>query len=809
MSILSPSRFKTLSVSAKIRRIILIVSSLSLLVATILYTAVVTNESYESLAKRISVLGETIAINSTAALSFDDKFTAEKVLRSLHAEPDVLYAQLHVLDGTLFARYTNKTGTRPLTPSLWLRSAFRHKSVQQNFSWQYFEYFSPIILDNETIGYLYIHSTLDTVHKKIIYISLFSSTVFLILLLLGYWLSTRLQKRISAPINNLAQGMRLVSEHQDYTLRVQKIDNDEIGELIHGFNEMLSQIQQRDKELNAYKEKLELKVQERTAELLKAKDAAEAGNKAKSEFLANMSHEIRTPLNGVLGLANIGEKEYAQHPASENFKLISESGQHLLEVINDILDLSKLESGQFTIEHEAFDLVHAIKKCFNLISEQAKNKGINMSLVLAPDLPLWVKGDVLRLRQILINLLGNAIKFTNEGQVDLNCKNENGLVIFQIVDTGIGMSDQQIKDVFNPFHQADTSTTRKFGGTGLGLAISRNLAQLMEGDIKVDSKVGSGSVFTLQLPLTTLDEKLIPRKAPQTTSHASPQTPRLTGFRILVAEDIDMNRAILQYNLKREKADVIFAENGQDVLDILKAKGKNYFHIILMDIQMPIMDGYETTQAVNKIEPDLPVIGLTAHALEEEKQRTKDAGMVEHITKPVTPEMLTQAILQHARNLPSDTIKHDSATADSSSSPSKATIALPSQLPGIQIDIGLSKVGGCTETFADVLLLFRKHHLAYVADTQKLLLDGNFKDAANKAHALRGICGNIGARQLLQHATKLEEACNTHNLDRTNTVLRKLKLELNEILEGIAGVETTLNTITQVKQQTPPTTHKP
>ena len=803
MSILSSLQLKGLSVAAKIRRIILIVSSLGLLVATTLYTAMVANESYESLAKRISVLGETIAINSTAAISFEDKQTAERVLRSLHAEPDVMYAQLYLLNGTLFARYTSTPDISQNNPTPWLNSAFNHKTIQQNFEYQFFEYFSPIILDNEIIGYLYIHSTLDTAHKKIISLSLFSGAVFFVLLLLGYWLSARLQKKISGPIHNLAQGMRSVSEDQDYNLRVEKMDDDEIGELIVGFNKMLSQIQQRDRELNAYKEKLELKVQERTADLLKAKDAAEAGNKAKSEFLANMSHEIRTPLNGVLGLASIGEKEYAQHPAGENFKLISESGQHLLEVINDILDLSKLESGKFSIEHHAFDLIHAIKKCFNLISEQAKNKGVKISIILEPNLPPWVSGDVLRLRQILINLLGNAIKFTNEGQVILHCKNENGLILFQVTDTGIGMSEKQAKDIFNPFHQADTSTTREFGGTGLGLAISRNLAKLMGGDILVSSQLGTGSVFTLQLPLTPLDTELISHHVTQTTQQPPTQTPRLAGLRVLAAEDIEMNRAILEYNLNRESAEVTFAENGQDVIDILKTKGKNYFHIILMDIQMPVMDGYQTTQAVKKIEPDLPVIGLTAHALEEEKQRTKEAGMVEHVTKPVDSEQLTQTIIKHARNLPSDTIKHIPATDKTLPS---SMITLPTHLPGIEIEAGLNKVDGCSETFADILLLFRKHHLAYGDMIRELLATGNFKDAAIKAHALRGTCGSIGAQKLFEQAEKLESACNAQDLDLANTVMQHLSQDLNEVLEGIANVEEILTPTTDTTHA-PPTTH--
>lgn len=381
--------------------------------------------------------------------------------------------------------------------------------------------------------------------------------------------------------------------------------------------------------------------------LMTAKHKAEAATTAKSEFLANMSHEIRTPLNAVLGLARIGKRGTSPEKAVEIFQLISNSGHILFRVLNDILDFSKIEAGKLTLDIQPFNLLATLKNTTNLMKHQIEDKGLAFELNLANNLPEWVKGDALRLQQILLNLLSNAIKFTEKGKIKLHVEKKDNGIQFRLSDTGIGMTESQMAQLFQPFKQADSSTTRRYGGTGLGLSISFSLALMMGGELQAKSRLGAGSEFSLALdlkPTTTATEARL--------KEVSSNMPALQGINILVAEDIEVNRLVLDDMLIQEGAHATFAENGQQLLDRVNRQSTNTFDIVLMDIQMPIMDGHEATQNLRKIAPSLPVIGLTAHALTAEKNRCLASGMVEHITKPVDRDELVNAILKHASTRP-------------------------------------------------------------------------------------------------------------------------------------------------------------
>jgi PAS domain S-box-containing protein len=397
-------------------------------------------------------------------------------------------------------------------------------------------------------------------------------------------------------------------------------------------------------ELKAHRDHLEELVAERTRQLEVALDEAERLARVKSEFLANMSHEIRTPLNAILGFARIGLREAREQKSGEACQRILDAGHHLLGVINDILDYSKLESGKLTMEANSFRIARIVDHAVGFVAEQAEAKSLPLKIVLEHDLPPWVAGDSLRLQQILTNLLANAVKFTETGSVTLSARRDDTHILFQIGDTGLGMTSDQIARLFTPFEQADSSTTRKYGGTGLGLAISLKLAQLMGGDIVAASTLGQGSVFSVRLPLPAA-------AAGHESLSSAPSLGglRLAGLRLLAAEDMAVNRLLLEDMLLHEGAQVVFAEHGRQAVECLTEAGATAFDAVLMDVQMPEMDGYQATLRILKIAPHLPVIGLTAHALAEERDKCLAAGMVEHVTKPIDPEVLIAAILRHTQ----------------------------------------------------------------------------------------------------------------------------------------------------------------
>ena len=425
-------------------------------------------------------------------------------------------------------------------------------------------------------------------------------------------------------------------------IKVQESNNGLIKELNNEVSQRESLIAQRTFELEQYRDELEEKVNLRTKELKDAKDQAENLSRVKSEFLANMSHEIRTPLNGVLGFAEIGEMGIPAEKVQGTFKQISSSGKHLLGVINDILDFSRIEAGKFTLESQPFQISDKVNDVVGLLADQAKAKNVVLQVHYAESLPANVLGDAKRLQQILINLISNAIKFTSQGEVSLTVTQNDKLTSFKVVDTGIGMSQEAMSRIFSPFEQADTSTTRKYGGSGLGLAISYSLAELMDGQIEVDSELGVGSSFILSVPLAEMQ----PDAPPQQEAHLNTGS-RLQNLRVLAADDVEMNRVLLQLMLEKEGASVVFAENGLEALDQIKQQGAASFDLILMDIQMPVMDGYEATRLVHDIAPALPIIALSANAFEEQRLESEAAGMLDHVTKPVVFETLITSILRH------------------------------------------------------------------------------------------------------------------------------------------------------------------
>ena len=388
--------------------------------------------------------------------------------------------------------------------------------------------------------------------------------------------------------------------------------------------------------------------EQRAASLAREKALLAAENlaRARSEFLSNMSHEIRTPINGVLGFAEIGYRNYQNSEKAKNaFDKILSSGKRLLGVINDILDFSKIEAGKLNVEKTTVLLQEVIEQDVGIVRELALAKGLELRIELDPGLPESCIGDPLRISQVLLNLLSNAVKFTELGRVTLSAACREESLIFRVTDTGIGMDEAVRRHLFEPFQQGDGSTSRRFGGTGLGLSIAKRIAELMGGSIDAESTCGRGSSFEFRLPYVAV---LAPEPLPATVHRAQPEDKPLAGIRILAVEDEPINQMILEENLIEDGATVVMAGNGREAVERIFRDGRQAYDVVLMDIQMPEMDGFEATRRILERMPDLPVIGQTAHAFEEERQRCFAAGMVAHIAKPIDPVALSRLVLLYA-----------------------------------------------------------------------------------------------------------------------------------------------------------------
>jgi PAS domain S-box-containing protein len=378
----------------------------------------------------------------------------------------------------------------------------------------------------------------------------------------------------------------------------------------------------------------------------KALVAAENLARARSEFLANMSHEIRTPMNGVLGFANIGYRNYKDSEKARNaFEKIIASGNQLLGVVNEILDFSKIDAGKLQIEETEMSVAAVLEQSLALVADRARAKGLDLRLEKLGELPDSCVSDPLRIGQVLLNLLTNAVKFTDAGGVTLTAARMGGQLVFRVTDTGIGMNEEQLSFIFNPFQQADGSITRKFGGTGLGLAICKRLVELMKGEIRVESRPGAGSSFEVRLPYVEQAGHGASSARGDSGAEALPDKP-LAGISILLAEDDLINQMMLEVNLIEDGARLVMVGDGKAAVDRVISDGPGAYDVVLMDIQMPVMDGYEATRRILELAPELPIIGQTAHAFDEERDKCLAAGMRAHIAKPIDPQALVRLVLR-------------------------------------------------------------------------------------------------------------------------------------------------------------------
>ncbi|MEW6982483.1 ATP-binding protein [Colwelliaceae bacterium 6471] len=485
--------------------------------------------------------------------------------------------------------------------------------------------------------------------QKSVLLLIISIVIFLII-------AKKLANHIAKPLSDLTEKLQSASTNSQFHLL--KLDtpssilhetdlliptinhfSSQLARTLSSLNDSLLAASDANTKLEALNNELTSRVEQQTKALSDALTEAKGANKAKSEFLANMSHEIRTPMNGILGTIQLLQQA---NPDAESADLLEKalySSKALLALLNDILDLSKVESGKLTIETIDFDFNTVIESVKDSVAFIANAKDVTLSVELEPSYyPFW-QGDPYRTRQILINLVSNAVKFSPNGKViiSLGCAS-NGNLTFNVSDNGIGMSQQSVQKLFQRFEQADNSTTRKFGGSGLGMTITHSLVELMHGTISVKSEEGVGTTISVNLPLVRCKSKQIIK--PQ---QPDSELPDLSNYSILVAEDNRINQTIFLSILKRTKARILLAENGKQAVEYFS---KEQFDLVFMDIQMPVMDGIEAFKLINNINPNIPVIAVTANTMKEDIKRYMTLGFFSHIAKPIELEALYSTLKQ-------------------------------------------------------------------------------------------------------------------------------------------------------------------
>jgi signal transduction histidine kinase/CheY-like chemotaxis protein len=655
----TPERF-TLPFRWKLSLVIISVCAVSLLAATVAFYSLEVYRFNSAIQLQLEVTHRPLMDSLVAALS-KDPTGANLSLSSLGKDELTVAAAVYSPESKLLAKFI-RPGVPEFIPLL-------QRIRQQGLSTDQVLILRPL-LDNEgrRLGTFYLKADVSKLYtERFRDLARGMGIILLASCLLAMVVGYFLQRALTGPLSELAEAARRIAEQRDYSVRVRERGHDEVGMLTGSFNLMVGTIQQRNAELEVARknaedareslrqvnEQLEQKVAERTAELERAVTAAREANQAKSAFLAKMSHELRTPMNAIIGYSEMlleDANEDGDKGTADDLQKILSAARHLLGLINDVLDLSKIEAGKMQLYLETFDLqvlVHEVTSTIAPLVEKRRNTlVVNCDPVIGS-----MHGDATKIRQTLLNLLSNSSKFTENGRIELKIEREVAdnqvWVVMQVIDTGIGMSEEQMNRLFKPFTQADESTSSKFGGTGLGLAISKQFAQMMGGDITVTSKPGVGSNFTMRVPA-----RVKPARSPYTVVEKAQQAAPAPKGRVLIIDDDESVHGVLTNMLTREGYSTRVARDGKEGLRIAR---EYHPDIIILDILMPSMDGWSVLSQL-KTTPGLTEVPIILLTMLENKDMGFALGAADYLTKPIDAKKLIPVIERHRTTEPTRTV---------------------------------------------------------------------------------------------------------------------------------------------------------